>query len=53
MHDGAIRKVADVMQKKLGATRRKINGSPFYEGVSLVTSPPNTGGPDDVDLNEI
>ena len=54
MHDGAIRKVADVMQKKLGATRRKTNGSPFYEGVSLVTDPPlETSGPDEVDLDDL
>ena len=53
MHDGAIRKVADVMQKKHGATRRKTNGNPFYEGVSLVSHTPDPRGPDEVDLDEL
>ncbi len=35
--DGAIRKVARVLYDKHGAQRCKVNGNPFYKGVSLIT----------------
>jgi energy-coupling factor transporter ATP-binding protein EcfA2 len=52
--DGAIRKVAEVLYAKYGAVRRKSNGRPFYEGVSLVVSDdPDEHDATDVDLNDL
>lgn len=52
--NGAIRRVADLLQTNFGATRRKTNGRPFYEGVSLVPhDEPEASGSHDVDLDEL
>lgn len=52
--DGAIRKVAEVLYAKYGADRRKSNGRPFYEGVSLVSSNDSDDhNAADVDLNDL
>lgn len=52
--DSVIRRVAGVMQTRYGATRRKSNGQPFYDGVSLISLPqPDSSGPQDVDLDEL
>ncbi len=54
MHDGAIRKVADIMQSRYGATRHKTNGQPFYQGVELASrQEPETSDPDSVDLGDL
>ena len=53
IHDGDIRRVADVAQTRFGATRRKTNGKPFYEGVALVAHEDPEIGPEEVDLAEI
>ena len=54
MHDGAIGKVAAVMKAVYGATRRKTNGAPFYDGVAL-NEPPNPAddGPEEVGLGDL
>lgn len=49
-----IRRVSDVLKAKYGATRRKTNGKPFYDGVSLVPHiEPATHGSHDVNLDEL
>lgn len=51
--DAIIRRVAGVMQTRHGATRRKSNGNPFYEGVSLIfPREPDSSGPANVDLDD-
>jgi len=51
---GTIRRVAAVLQTRFGATRRKTNGRPFYDGVSLVfTHEPEAEGPEDVELGNL
>jgi energy-coupling factor transporter ATP-binding protein EcfA2 len=54
VNDGAIRKVVEVLYAKYGAIRRKSNGHPFYEGVSLVASEgDDENDATDVDLNDL
>lgn len=52
--DAIIRRVAGVMQTRHGATRRKSNGNPFYEGVSLtLPQEPDPDAPAEVDLGDL
>lgn len=52
VHDGTMKQLAGLMKTSFRAVRRKINGRPFYEGVTLRgprTSPDGPPAPDHAD----